>query len=151
MTEVTKLEINYKTADDFKKFREVGNQELWMVNELEGNMMDADIESPFYGIYVGENLAARMCLFKKDDVNNDYFSDATDYLVLWKLEVLEKYQHKGYGRQLLDYAKTFGLPIKTAPRLQAAPFFIKQGFVPLEYNLERDLNENVYVWYPAEQ
>ena len=65
MSEVKHLAINYKTAEDFKKFREYGAQELQMVKELEGNMIDANMDSPFYGIYVGDTLAARMCLYRR--------------------------------------------------------------------------------------
>lgn len=31
-------------------------------------MIDASSDSPFYGIYVGDKLVARMCLYKQDEV-----------------------------------------------------------------------------------
>jgi GNAT superfamily N-acetyltransferase len=148
MPEVKKLAINYKTAEDFKKFREYGNQELQMVGELEGNMMDADIDSPFYGIYVGETLAARMCLYKKEDEQQPIFDPPHDYMVIWKLEVLEKYQGKGYGTALIDYAKSLDIPIKAISRQNSRDFFLKQGFEPLKYDIERDLADNALIWYP---
>lgn len=58
MTKVEHLDINYKTEELFEDFRQnFGNKDLYMVNELHGEMIDASSESPFYGIYVGEKLA----------------------------------------------------------------------------------------------
>ena len=150
MAEVKNLAINYKTAEDFKKFREYGAQELQMTKELEGNMIDANIDSPFYGIYVGDNLAARMCLFKQDDEKNrkPIFDPPHEYLVIWKLEVLEKYQGKGFGTQLIDYVKQFDLPVKAISRQNARPFFEKHGFETLPYDIERDMADDSLVWYP---
>ncbi|MFD2829827.1 N-acetyltransferase [Corticicoccus populi] len=148
MPEIKKLAINYKTAEDFKKFREYGNQELQMIEELEGNMIDSDIDSPFYGIYVGETLAARMCLYKKEDEQKPIFDPPHDYMVIWKLEVLEKYQGKGYGQALINYAKEMDMPIKAVTRQNSRDFFIKQGFEGLKYDVERDLADNALIWYP---
>lgn len=148
MPEVKKLAINYKTAEEFKEFREYGNQELQMIDELEGNMIDADMNSPFYGIYVGETLAARMCLYRKEDEQQPIFDPPHDYMVIWKLEVLEKYQGKGYGTALIDYAKSLDIPIKAISRQNSRDFFLKQGFEPLKYDIERDLADNALIWYP---
>ena len=65
MSEVKHLEINYKTDELFEAFREFGNKDLYMVEELQGQMIDASSESPFYGIFHGENLVARMAFTKK--------------------------------------------------------------------------------------
>jgi len=148
MAEVKNLAINYKTAEDFKKFREYGAQELQMTKELEGNMIDADINSPFYGIYVGDNLAARMCLYTKKDNNQPIFDPPQEYMVIWKLEVLEKYQGKGFGSEMIDYAKSFKMPIKAISRQNARPFFEKHGFETLKYDIERDMADDPLVWYP---
>ncbi len=67
---------------------------------------------------------------------------------LWKLEVLPEYQGKGYGRTLVDFAKSFGLPIKTNPRVKSREFWDKMGFLSVEYDMERDRGENPLVWYP---
>lgn len=65
MSEIKRLEINYKTDELFENFRVFGNKDLYMVNELNGQMIDASSDSPFYGIFVGDQLGARMALLKK--------------------------------------------------------------------------------------
>ena len=89
MSDVKRLEINYKTDELFEDFREFGNKDLYMVEEFNGQMIDASSDSPFYGIFVGDKLAARMALLNKGEVEESYFPDCDDYLLLWKLEVLE--------------------------------------------------------------
>ena len=64
MSEVKHLEINYKTDELFEAFRN-SVTDLYMVEELQGQMIDASSESPFYGIFHGENLVARMALLKR--------------------------------------------------------------------------------------
>lgn len=56
MSEIKRLEINYKTDELFENFRAFGNKDLYMVNELNGQMIDASSDSPFYGIFVGDQL-----------------------------------------------------------------------------------------------
>lgn len=148
MSEIKHLAINYKTAEDFKKFGEYGTQELQMMEELKGNVIDADIDSPFYGIYVGENLAARMCLYRKEDDNRPIFDPPHDYLVIWKLEVLEKYRGRGFGSELIDYVKGQNMPIKAISRQNARSFFEDHGFETLKYDIERDLADNALIWFP---
>jgi len=145
---VENLRINYKTLEEFNKFREIGLQELSMMDELETNMVENDSESPFYGIYLGNKLIARMNLYRRDARFDLYFEPAQDYLELWKLEVLPDYQKKGYGAQMVEFAKSFGLPIKTNPRVQSHEFWGKMGFEKVTYDMERDLGENPLVWYP---
>ncbi|MCY9268217.1 GNAT family N-acetyltransferase, partial [Bacillus licheniformis] len=91
MVKVERLLINYKTLEEFKKFREYGIQELSMLEDLESNMIENDSNSPFYGIYYGNRLVARMSLYKVDGKSNQYFEEGQDYLELWKLEVLPGY------------------------------------------------------------
>lgn len=146
---VENLRINYKTLEDFNKFREVGLQELSMKEELETNMVENESESPFYGIYLGNKLIARMNLYRRDARFDQYFEPAQDYLELWKLEVLPDYQKKGYGAQMVEFAKGFGMPIKTNPRVQSHDFWEKMGFEKVTYNMNRDLGQNPLVWYPA--
>ncbi len=50
---VERLLINYKTLDEFKKFKGCGAQELSMLEELQANIIENNSESPFYGIYYG--------------------------------------------------------------------------------------------------
>jgi len=146
---VESLRINYKTLEEFNKFREIGLQELSMMEELETNMVENDSESPFYGIYMGNKLIARMNLYRRDARFDLYFEPAQDYLELWKLEVLPDYQKKGYGAQMVEFAKSFGVPIKTNPRIQSHGFWEKMGFEKVTYDMERDLGQNPVVWYPA--
>lgn len=145
---VKKLSINYKTLEEFKQFREYGIQELSMLEDLQENIIENDSESPFFGIYFGEKLVARMSLYRVSKELDKYFEPAQDYLELWKLEVLSAYQRKGFGKELVEFAKSFGLPIKTNPRVKSADFWNRMGFTSVNYDVERDLGENPLVWYP---
>jgi GNAT superfamily N-acetyltransferase len=146
---VEKLKINYKTLEEFKKFKEYGHQELSMLEDLEANIVENDSDSPFYGIYFGDKLVARMSLYQVKKQFDRYFEPSQDYLELWKLEVLPDYQGKGYGKALVEFAKSLGLPIKTNPRVKSQDFWEKMGFTPVHYDVERDRGENPLVWYPA--
>ncbi|NKE05382.1 MULTISPECIES: N-acetyltransferase [Mesobacillus] len=149
VNKVEKLKINYKTLEEFKKFKEYGHQELSMLEDLEANIVENDSDSPFYGLYFGDKLVARMSLYQVKKQFDRYFEPPQDYLELWKLEVLPNYQGKGYGRALVEFAKGFGLPIKTNPRVKSQDFWEKMGFTPVHYDMERDRGENPLVWYPA--
>jgi GNAT superfamily N-acetyltransferase len=146
--QVKRLLVNYKTLEEFKKFKEYGLQELSMLEDLEHNIIENDSESPFYGIYYGNKLIARMSLYKIDGNYDKYFEPAQDYFELWKLEVLPQYQKKGYGSALVKFAKTLNLPVKTNGRQMSGVFWEKMGFESVTYNPERDRGENPYVWYP---
>lgn len=145
---VEQLLVNYKTLERFKKFKEYGNQELTMMEDLQNNIIENDSNSPFYGIYFGDNLIARMSLYEVSKKYDYYFEPAQDYLTLWKLEVLPDYQGKGYGKKLVDFAKSFNLPIKTSPRINSHSFWEKMGFQKAHYEVERDLGENPLIWLP---
>ncbi|WP_433749475.1 N-acetyltransferase [Falsibacillus pallidus] len=147
-TTVERLKVNYKTLEEFKKFKEYGVQELSMLEDLQANIVENDSVSPFYGIYYGDKLVARMSLYQRDSKYDLYFNPPQSYLELWKLEVLPNYQLKGYGKILVDFAKEFGLPIKTNSRIKSQGFWEKMGFEPLTYDVERDLGENPLVWLP---
>lgn len=145
---VEKLKINYKTLEEFKRFKQYGRQELSMLEDLEANMIENDSESPFYGIYFGDRLVARMSLYQIDAKFDRYFNPPQNYLELWKLEVLPDYQQKGYGRALVEFAKSQGLPIKTNGRINSSDFWTTMGFSPATYEVERDRGENPFVWFP---
>ncbi|AZU61415.1 N-acetyltransferase [Neobacillus mesonae] len=147
-TKVEKLKINFKTLEEFKKFKEYGLQELSMLEDLEANIIDNDSESPFYGIYFGDKLVARMSLYQIDAKFDRYFFPPQNYVEIWKLEVLPDYQGKGYGTQLVKFAKSMNLPIKTNPRMQSRTFWEKMEFTSVDYEMERDRGENPLVWYP---
>lgn len=145
---VERLLINYKTLEEFKQFKEYGLQELSMLEDLEANIIENNSDSPFYGIYFGQKLVARMSLYKIQAKYDKYFDPPQDYLELWKLEVLPLYQNKGFGTALVNFAKSFHLPIKTNPRVKSDQFWYSLGFKPVTYDMERDLGENPLVWYP---
>ncbi|MDZ5470685.1 N-acetyltransferase [Bacillus sp. 31A1R] len=147
---VEKLKVNYKTLEEFKRFKEYGLQELSMLEDLEANIIENDSDSPFYGIYFGDKLVARMSLYQVEAKFNRYFNPPQDYLELWKLEVLPDYQHRGFGTALVNFAKCFGLAIKTNPRVKSKEFWERMDFTPVEYEMERDLGENPLVWFPKE-
>ena len=146
--QVERLLVNYKTLEDFKRFQAYGNQELSMLEDLQNEMIDADSKSPFYGIYYGNTLVARMSLYERSAKYDDYFSPPQDYLVLWKLEVLPDYRNQGYARALVNFVKGYQLPIKTNQFIQANEFWEKMDFEAASYNIERDLGENPYIWLP---
>jgi GNAT superfamily N-acetyltransferase len=145
---VERLIINYKTLEEFKKFKQYGIQELSMLEELQDNIVENDSESPFYGIYFGDKLVARMSLYTVEKEYDRYFDPQSDYLELWKLEVLPQYCNKGYGKALVNFAKSFNMPIKTNARVQSNDFWQKMGFEAATYDVQRDRGENPYVWYP---
>lgn len=145
---VENLLINYKTLEKFKRFKEYGNQELSMFEDLQNRFIENNSKSPFYGIYIGENLIARMSLYEVDKKYDSYFEPPQDYLAIWKLEVLPAYQGKGYGKIMVDFAKSFKLPIKTSPRINSHGFWEKMGFKKAHYEMERDLGENPLIWLP---
>lgn len=148
MYKIESLLVNYKTLEEFKKFREYGIQELSMLEDLQENFIENDSDSPFYGIYFGDKLVARMSLYKVDEKYDQYFHPKQDYLELWKLEVIPNYQRKGYGDALVNYAKSFGLPIKTNPRVKSAEFWSRMNFEAVKYDMDRDKGENPLIWYP---
>ncbi|WP_188654994.1 N-acetyltransferase [Pontibacillus salipaludis] len=147
--QVQKLVVNFKTLEEFKRFKEYGNQELSMLEDLQSNIIENDSVSPFYGVYYGNALVARMSLYQVSSRYDDYFEPPQDYLELWKLEVLPDYRNKGYGKKLVDFAKSFKLPIKTNPRINSHGFWEKMGFQKAKYDMERDLGENPLIWTPT--
>lgn len=146
--EIVKLKINFKTLEEFKKFKEYGIQELSMNEELEANIIENDSKSPFYGIYFSDKLVARMSVYQVSSKYNRYFEPPVDYLEIWKLEVLLEYQGRGYGTALVNFAKEFRMPIKTNPRVKSRNFWEKMEFKSVDYNMDRDLGENPLLWYP---
>ncbi|SFD82724.1 Acetyltransferase (GNAT) domain-containing protein [Lentibacillus persicus] len=146
--QVERLLINYKTLEQFKRFKEYGNQELSMLEDFQNNIIENNSESPFYGIYIGHNLIARMSLYRVRAKYDNYFDPPQDYLELWKLEVLPDYRGRYYGKALVDFAKSFELPIKTNPRINSHNFWEKMGFQKAQYDMERDRGENPLIWMP---
>lgn len=147
-TKVERLQVNFKTLEEFKKFKEYGIQELSMNEDLEANIIEDDSDSPFYGIYFADKLIARMSLYQIKEKYDRYFYPPQDYLEIWKLEVLREYQGKGYGKALVEFAKSFELPIKTNARVKSNGFWEKMNFTSVEYDTERDRGENPLAWYP---
>ncbi|OKL37222.1 N-acetyltransferase [Domibacillus mangrovi] len=127
---VENLKMNFKTIEEFKSFKEYGLEELSMLEELHISMVEDNTTSPFYGIYYGDRLAARMCLYVREDKLN-LIPTSEKYLEIWKLEVLPAFQHKGFGLMLVEFAKSFHLPIMTKPRVKSQSFWKKMNFVPV--------------------
>ncbi|MBZ5518644.1 N-acetyltransferase [Bacillus sp. KS1] len=148
MLKVERLLINFKTLEEFKRFKEYGMQELSMLEDLQDNIIENDSTSPFYGIYFGDKLVARMSLYQVNGGANPYFDQRQDFLELWKLEVLPGYQNNGYGKALVDFAKSFRMPIRTNSRMKSADFWDKMNFEPVKYDMARDKGENPYIWHP---
>ena len=65
---VERLLVNFKTLEEFKKFKEYGIQELSMLEDLEANIIENNSQSPFFGVYFGDSLVGRMSLYKKDQI-----------------------------------------------------------------------------------
>ncbi|EMA6341281.1 N-acetyltransferase [Bacillus cytotoxicus] len=139
---VERLLINYKTLDEFKKFKGCGAQELSMFEELQANIIENDSESPFYGIYYGGSLIARMSLYMRrhGEANLDITGP---YIELSKLEVLPSFQKQGFGRMLVNYAKNLQIPIKTIARIQSASFWNTLSFQQVT-----TADGEFYIWHP---
>lgn len=148
VVKVERLLVNFKTLEEFKNFREYGAPELSMKDDLQSNIIENNSESPFYGIYYGNKLVARMSLYLVEKKYDRYFEPPSDYYELWKLEVLEPFRGRGYGRMLVEFAKSFNLPVKTNARQRSDEFWTKMGFIPVTYQPGRDRGENPYVWLP---
>ncbi len=146
--EVVKLKTNYETLEQFKRFLENGLEELSMLEDLQGNLIEDNVQSPFYGVYEDGKLVARMSLYPMAIEYDHYFNPPTNYLELWKLEVLAGYKGRGFGSKLVRFAQSFGNPVKTNVRCGAHEFFTKLGFQPVKYDPMRDRGENPYVWIP---
>ncbi|PAQ12633.1 GNAT family N-acetyltransferase [Bacillus sp. FJAT-42315] len=134
---VKNLKVNFKTIEEFKSFKEYGLEELSMLEEIQITMVEDNANSPFYGIYYGDKLAARMCLYVKQNRANLLKNGSDRYLEIWKLEVLPQFQHKGFGLQLVNFAKSFNLPILTKARVKSNSFWEKMNFVPLSEHSSR--------------
>lgn len=148
MYQVEHLKINFKTVEEFKVFKQYGLQQLSMLEDLQANMIENNCESPFYGIYYGNKLVARMSLYKRCEKNSQYFGSNQEYLELAKLEVLPEYQRKGLGSTLVSYAKSLGLPIKTIARIKSKYFWEKHGFFPVSYKIDGESNSTLMIWLP---
>ncbi|WP_459499760.1 N-acetyltransferase [Bacillus sp. C1] len=139
---VERLLTNYKTLDEFKKFKGCGAQELSMFEELQANIIENDSESPFYGIYYGRSLIARMSLYMRR-LGESNLEITGPYVELSKLEVLANFQKQGFGQMLVNYAKQLQFPIKTTARIQSAAFWEKQNFEKISTT-----DGEFYIWHP---
>lgn len=148
LSKVVPLQINYKTIEDFKKFREYGLEELSMLEDLQANMIEDGTNSPFFGIYDGDQLIARISLYNIEAKYDKYFQPPQSFYELFKLEVLPEYIGKDLGTLLVKFAKSLGHPIKTNARNGSHEFWLKMGFSPVKYDPIRDRGENPYIWHP---
>ncbi|MEM1503221.1 GNAT family N-acetyltransferase [Domibacillus sp. 8LH] len=141
---VENLKMNFKTMEEFKSFKEYGLEELSMIEELQTSMVEDNTDSPFYGIYYGDRLAARMCLYIRRDTSN-LVPGNDQYVEIRKLEVLPAFQKKGLGALLVQFAKSFELPIMTKPRVKSQSFWEKVDFKPVSENSTR------LIWLPEKK
>ncbi len=148
LSKVVPLQINFKTMEDFKRFREYGLAELSMLEDLQANIIEDYVDSPFYGIYDGNDLVARTSLYKVEAKYDRYFNPSQNYFELFKLEVLPEYRGKKLGETLVKFAKSLGHPIKTNARNGSQNFWTKMDFIPVKYDASRDRGENPYLWHP---
>lgn len=139
---VERLLINYKTLEEFKKFKGCGAQELSMFEELQENIIDNDSKSPFYGIHYGGSLIARMSLYTRRNDEAD-FEITGSFVELSKLEVLPAFQKQGFGKMLVQYVKQLHLPIQTKARIQSAAFWDKLNFQKVTTP-----DGEYYIWHP---
>lgn len=138
---VERLLINYKTLEEFKNFTRYGAEELSMLEDLEANIIENNSESPFYGIYYGGSLVARMSLYKKEPNEHTVFQKP--YIELFKLEVLPAFQKQQFGKTLVNFAKQLQFPIKTIARVQSAQFWEKLQFEKVTID-----DGDFYIWQP---
>lgn len=148
MSNIKHLDINFKTDELFADFRETSDKNLVLIDEFAGEMIDASSDSPFYGIFVGEKIGARMALYENGEVEEKYFPQYDHYLILWKLEVLPSFQSRGLGTDLVNFAKDKNLPIKAVARNQSKDFFIKHGFKETEETNPEGYE--VLIWEPKQ-
>src|SRR5699024_12706329 len=104
--------------------------------------------SIFNGINKGYVMIDIISLYKVAKKYDVYFEPTQTDLKLWKREVLRDYRGRGYVRALVDFAKSFGLPIKTNPKINSHGFREKMGFQKAQYEMERDFGENPFIWLP---
>jgi len=142
---IERLLVNYKTLEEFKKFKGCGAQELSMLEDLQANMIENDSESPFYGIRYGESLVARMSLYMNKQTEDTAVLQGP-FVELFKLEVLPPFQRQGFGKALVDYAKSLKLPIKTTARVHSEGFWERIGFQKVQGS-----EGSFYIWYPCEK
>lgn len=136
---IVHLAINFKTLDHFKNFSFHTDEELAMCKDLEGKIIENIDNSPFYGIYFGDKLVARMSLYKIEE------DDKVCYK-LSKLEVLPNYRGKGYGKQLVSFAQSFNTYTETQSRLGTDDFWLKLGFVDKG---EQKGKNKIFKWEPS--
>ena len=146
--EVKRLLINYKTLEEFEKFKEYGLEELSMLEDLQANIIENDSNSPFYGIYFGDKLIARMSLYSISAKYDRYFDPPMDTLNYGNLKSYLHIDIEDMVPLLVEYAKGFGKPIKTNARQGSGEFWKKMGFKPVKYNPARDRGESPYIWLP---
>ena len=77
-----------------------------------------------------------MALLDKGEVEETYFPDCEDYILLWKLEVLEKYQGRGYAKNSSTSLRKKTNQLKQL-RNNSKDYFLKQGFEDVEAKIQK--------------
>ena len=76
------------------------------------------------------------------EVEETYFPNSNDYILLWKLEVLDTYQRRGYAKQLLNFAKENKNQLKLLLEITQR-ILLKQGFKDVETKILRARHLNM--------
>ena len=63
-----------------------------------------------------------------------------------EIRSIRKYQNRGYSKQLIDFAKSFNLPIKAIARNNSKSYFENQGFT--DVNAKNPEGHDVLIWQP---
>lgn len=87
-----------------------------------------------------------MALLDKGEVEETYFPDCEDYILLWKLEVLEKYQGRGYAKNSSTSLRKKTNQLKAIARNNSKDYFLKQGFEDVE--AKNPEGHDILIWKP---
>ncbi|SNZ09339.1 hypothetical protein SAMN05421503_1185 [Terribacillus aidingensis] len=146
VAKVEKLPVNYKTAEDFERFAAQGNAELSMFDEFQLSLIESDDDTLFYGIYMDEQLAARMALTFVSEQKDNTFYPPKGYVEITKLEVLPAYQGKRLGSSLVEFVQSFTKPVRTKARVNSESFWQQCYF---KETGKKEDNLTVMTWQPT--
>ncbi|PAD39965.1 hypothetical protein CHH53_02820 [Terribacillus sp. 7520-G] len=143
---VEKLPVNYKTAEDFERFAAQGNAELSMLDEFRLSLIECEDDTLFYGIYMDNELAARMALTFVDEQRDNTFYPPKGYVEITKLEVLPAYQGNKLGSSLVEFVQSFAKPVRTKARINSEAFWTKLDFKDSQ---KQENGLSVMTWQPT--
>lgn len=113
--QVERLKVNYKTLEEFKQFKEYGQQELSMLEDLQDNIIEDNADSPFYGIYFADKLVARMSLYERDAKYDLYFDPRKHFWNFGSWKCSRTINIRITAGRLLILPKASGCRLKQTP------------------------------------